>query len=135
MRFATLSDADDFLQNFSEGTTPWIGLIWDTDTNTKIEVSRDAHGERIYFRTQGELVATYKDLENEDPLLQIFTPSADVDLALFSEKIREIYTIVSGISEKIRKSFVETPEELMDMATADADRVVIGIVMGVTVSP
>ncbi|MHB8369369.1 MAG: hypothetical protein ACYDBP_06695 [Leptospirales bacterium] len=134
MKIATLSDGNEFRFNFVAKTTPWLGMILDSDTGTKIEVNRDsADTEEITFRTQGELVASYRTLPEHDPLLQIYAPSSDVYLPAFSEAIKEIYEEIPEIAVYLREGFSETPQELVELAPSPGDKVVMAVIIGVNV--
>ncbi|MHB8369368.1 MAG: hypothetical protein ACYDBP_06690 [Leptospirales bacterium] len=128
---SSLSNENEFRFHFLNRTKPWLGAIEETDSETKVDVKRIGEFEAISFRTQGELVASFRTIPDQDPLLQIYGPSSDVDLHAFSEAVKEIYSRVPEIVTYLRDGFKETPEELVGLATSPGDKVVMAAIMGV----
>ena len=56
-----MSEKESFHFHFVNHTTPWLGLIYDYESGTRIEVNREKENiEEALFRTQGELIASYR---------------------------------------------------------------------------
>ena len=118
-----MSEKESFHFHFVNHTTPWLGLIYDYESGTRIEVNREKENiEEALFRTQGELIASYRVEKDSEPFLQLYEPSPDVDLLLFAEKVKEIYSLIPQIPVYLRKGFSESPEELLEKVESLADK-------------
>ena len=125
------SENEQLRYHFLAKTEPWLALIRDSESGTKVEICREGGSEEFLFRTQGELVASYKSEPDQDPLLQVYAPSPDVDLLLFAEKMKEIYEIFPELVVYLREGFSETPQELVALATNPGDRAVMTAIFAV----
>ena len=131
LKVATLGEESNFCHHFVARTTPWLGLIEDSNSGTSVKVTREIEFEEITFRTQGELVASYRSGPDQDPLLQIFAPSSEVDLQIFYEKMKEIYETIPDLLVYLREGFEETPGELVALAQTPGDRAVMEAILAV----
>ncbi len=125
------ADENEIRFNFLAKKDPWLALIRDSESGTKVEICREGGEEEILFRTQGELVASYRSEPDQDPLLQIFAPTPDVDLLLFSEKLKEIYGLFPELVVYLREGFSESPQELVSLATNPGDKAVMTAIFAV----
>lgn len=135
MKVATSREGslEDFRSKFVSEDSPFLGVLLDSDSATKIEVDRDKDREEISYRSQGERLAQWIKSGDEAPVLRIFTPSEDVDMALFNRKIQDFYRAAPEILSYLKDSFDESPEELMEIAEKPDDRDVIAVIFGIYV--
>jgi len=123
--------ADDFRSGFTEEEAPFLGILLDSDSQTKIEVDRDETREEISFRTQGERIAYWVSSPEEPPALRIFTPSEGVDLDLFTDKIKDFYRSFPEIPAYLKGSFTQTSGQLLKSCENDRDMAVVAAILGI----
>ena len=108
----------------------FMGVLSDFASETRIEIDREGDQEEIAFRTQGERLALWTKTKVEIPVLKIYTPSEDIDLIVFKERMQEFCEIFPEIPAYLRESFEETPEELVSSANNPGDSEVLLTVFG-----
>lgn len=132
IKIATMSEKESFHFHFVNHTTPWLGLIYDYESLTKIEVNREKEGiEEILIRTQGELIASHRVEKDSEPFLHLYEFSPDVDIFLFAEKVKEIYSLIPQIPVYLRKGFSESPEELLEKVESPAEKMLLAIILDI----
>jgi len=131
---AVTANISDLRYNFKKETTPFLGVVAEQKSQTRVEIDRDDSREEISFRSQGERLAFWFRNAGESPVLQIFTPSEDVDMFLFHDRVAEIYKSFPELLAYLKDAFDETPEELLGFAARPEDRAVITAVFNVTAS-
>ena len=124
---ATLtSDEDEFRSNFLTKTSPWYGSIYNPISGTRIDFVRmGLNDSELTFRSQGELLASLREKDEENTLLQIYAPSLDVDMIRFYQEMKEVYYRYPEIFVFLREAFAETPEDLSNLAQTPGDRAVM----------
>ena len=129
MKIATSNNSEaDFRYKFLTDVE-FYGVISDFGSETRIEVDREEDLEEISFRTQGERLALWTKTKDESPVLKIYTPSEDIDLIVFKEKIQEFYEVFPEIPAYLKDAFSETPLEILESATNSGDQSVLAVIM------
>ena len=129
MKIATSNDSEaDFRYKFLTDVE-FYGVLSDFRSETRIEIDREDSTEEISFRTQGERLALWVKIEGEAPVLKIYTPSEDIDMIVFKEKVQEFYEVFPEIPAYLREGFSETPLELLESATNSGDQAVLAVIM------
>jgi len=107
----------------------FMGVLSDFASETRIEVDREGDQEEIAFRTQGERLALWTKTRGESPVLKIYTPSEEIDLLKFKEKMEEFYSVFPEIPSYLGDAFAETLEEILKSATDSNDMVVLSTIL------
>jgi hypothetical protein len=129
MKIATSNNSEaDFRYKFVTDVE-FYGVISDFGSETRIEVDREGDQEEIAFRTQGERLALWTKTRGESPVLKIYTPSEEIDLLKFKEKMEEFYSVFPEIPAYLKDAFSETPLEILESATNFGDQEVLAVIM------
>lgn len=129
MNIAISATTDDLRSQLVIGTAPFLAVVSDLATQTRIELEKDTMGnEVISFRTQGERLAVYQRPVDEEPVIRILPASSEIDLSLFWDKISKFYSECPELRDYIAAG--TDRDSVLDPSLSEYDRTILVIVFG-----
>jgi len=126
-KIATSSTSEDFASRFRQAS-PFLGVLWDVETRSKIEFLRREDGiVTVTFRTQGERVCEYTR-KNGAGSLQVYRPTDRVDIEAWHGAVTQFYGDLPELLDYIKEGFSVAA---LAAATDDLDKEILTVVLAV----